>query len=302
LIKDENYRSAVVACKEILAANDERYSGQEVADIEFTLARALRMLGDCEPARDLLEKLKNQETSNQQRAHILLNLALIQQRSDDPAATTTAKAVIDLVPDSAHAMQAKSIILELEEDKSNREELLLLEQDARRRGFSVVANNLALGRITSNSNRRAKLSFDVLEEVHRTAIATGDKYTAARAMEKIGHLSLKASRELTYDQIVSLMNTYEYLYGERFKNMFDNVHESLWHYFEEQNDVSNLLSLFRHSSLIWRLNDDEKTERKYAEKLMSNAKQILGVDILSADKDTAYFLLRAPKLADNKVV
>jgi hypothetical protein len=297
LIDGRHYRSAVIACKEIIAANDERYAGQEVVDIEFTLARSLRMLGDYEAARDLLEKLKNQKGSNQYRAHILLNLALTQLRLDDPAAVATANLVIDLVPNSEHAIQAKSIIFELEEDRSNKKELLLLEQDARRRGFNIAANNIALGRVALNTDRRANLNFNVLEEVYKTAIESNDKYTAARAMDKIGLLCLKSSRGLSHNQVRALMETYEYLYGERFRSMFDSVHASLWEYFERLNDVPNLLSLFRHSSLIWRLDDDEQKERKYAEKLIASAKQILGVDILSADKDTAYFLLRASKVA-----
>jgi hypothetical protein len=255
------------------------------------------MLGDLEPARELLEKLKIRNGSNQLRAHILLHLALVLQRLEDPATLATANLVIDLVPNSAHAMQAKSIILELEEDKSNKKALILLEQDARRLGFNVLANNLALDRVTSNTDRRGGLNFKVLEEVHKSATAAGDKYTAARAMEKIGRLSLKASRPLGHDEVRSLMETYEYLYGERFKGMFNGVHASLWDYFEQLNDVPNLLSLFRHSSLIWRLDDNEEMERKYAERLIATAKQILTVDILNADKNTAYFLLRASKVA-----
>jgi hypothetical protein len=299
LIDGKHYRSAVVACKEIIAANDERFAGQEILDIEFTLARSLRMLGDYEAARDLLEKLANQKGSNKHRAHVLLNLALTQQRLDDPNTAATANLVIELVPNSEHAIQAKCIILELEEDRSNKKELLLLEQDARRLGFNIAANNIALGRVVLKTDSPINLNFNVLEEVYNTAIESNDKYTAARAMDKIGFLCLKSSRVLSHDQVRALMETYEYLYGERFKGMFDSVHASLWEYFERLNDVPNLLSLFRHSSLIWRLDDDEKKERKYAEKLISSAKQILGIDILSADKDTAYFLLRASKVNGN---
>ena len=300
LIEGEHYRSAVVACKEILAANDERYAGQEVSDIEFTLARSLRMVGDHEQAREILERLKDQKASNQRRGHILLDLALTLDRLDDPATVAVANSVIELVPNSAHAMHAKSIILELEADKSNKKELILLEQDARRRGFNTVANNLALGRVAITTDRRVNLNFNVLEEVYKTAVAANDKYTAARAMDKIGRLALKASRALSEEQVRSLMDAYEYLYGERFQSIFDGVHASLWEYFEQLNDVPNLLSLFRHSSLIWRLNDDEEKERKYVERLISSAKQILGIDILNADKDTAYFLLRATKVTEEK--
>jgi hypothetical protein len=296
LIDGKHYRSTVVACKEILAVNGGRYMGQEVADIEFTFAKSLRMTGEDESARKLFERLSTSKASNARRADILLNLALALQRLDDPATLATAKKVIDLVPDTAHAMHAKSIIFELEEDKSNKKELMLLEQEARGRGFDVVANNLALQRVDSSTDRRINLNFSVLEDVHKSAIALNDKYTAARAMDKIGHLSMKASRTLSGDQVRSLMETYEYLYGERVETMFDNVHQTLWDYFERLNDVPNLLSLFRHSSFIWRLHDNENKERKYAEKLIANAKQILGVDILNADKDTAYFLLRAPKV------
>ncbi|MFZ4876450.1 metallophosphoesterase [Janthinobacterium sp. Mn2066] len=221
LIDSEHYRSAVVACKEILAANGERYKGQEIADIEFTLARSLRMIGDVEPARELLEKLKNVKGSKSRKAHILLNLALTLQSLDDSTAIATAVSVIDLVPDTAHALHAQSMILELEEDKTNKKELIQLEQDARRRGFNIVANNLALGRVSSNTDRQSNINFSVLEDVYKSAISIGDKYTAARAMDKIGRLSLKASRSLSDNQVHSLMETYEYLYGERLGGMFN---------------------------------------------------------------------------------
>ena len=295
LLTGKHYRSAVIACKEVLAANDNRFAGPEINDIEFTLAQSLRMSGEHQEAREYIEKLLKGSLSNERKAHMLTVLAMIQQRLEDPAALQTARSVIEIKPDSANALQAKSIILELEEDKSNKRELVKLELEARKRGFDVVANNIALGRVSTSSERQTNLSFDVLNSVYSSAIDSDDKYTAARAMEKIGRISLHAGRALTEDQVRQLMETYEYLYGERFESLFESVHKSLWEYFESLNDVPNLLSLFRHSSFIWRLYDNDQSEKRYSDRLIAKAKKILAVDILKADKNTAYFLLRTPQ-------
>lgn len=129
--------------------------------------------------------------------------------------------------------------------------------------------------------------------VHSSAVKSNDAYTAARAVVKLGTLSIKETGNLSDADLNNLINAYQYLYGERFSNLFSKSHDALWSYFNNRGDVRNLLSLFRHSSFIWRLHGDEKKEQIYVQQLSDSARQILLTDILTADKNTAYFLVRA---------
>lgn len=101
---------------------------------------------------------------------------------------------------------------------------------------------------------------------------SGDTYTAARAVVKLGALSIKELGTISKVDLKNLIDAYQYFYGERFSFLFSKTHETLWSYFNSQSDVRNLLTLFRHSSFIWRLHGDETKEKTYVQELSDNAR------------------------------
>lgn len=291
LFKGDHFRNCVAVCRDILSILPDAGFENDKHALEVILASALRMVGEREEAKQLFENLLVLTWPKDTKSQILLRYALNLQSLDDPKALDVANEVIALNSNSANALQAKQIILEMEEDADNTGELLKIEKEARKRGFNTIANNLILKRVSESRDRKNYMSQ--MEQVYLTATDSGDSYNAARAAIKLGKFSIKNNAILSSGGLNKLISAYQYFYGERFDWLFSDAHKTLWDLFESQGDVRNLLSLFRHSSFIWRLHGDEKKEQYYVERLIVSAKQILTTDILTADKNTAYFLIRA---------
>lgn len=291
LLKGKHYRNCVMVCKDILSLIPEMGFDANRKIIEFLLARALRMTDGNEDAKQLFERLLGLSWTNDDRCDLLLGYALCLQYLEDSHAIDIAKQLIKLKPKSGIAFQAKSLILEMEADADNAAKLLQLENEARRRGFDTVANNLTLNRISMSDTELCNLT--PLRQVYQTAIKNGDPYNAARAAVKIGNLSIRQTNAITEGDLKNLINAYQYFYGERFSSLFSSSHKALWEFFERQGDIRNLLILFRHSSFIWRLHGNEENENTYVQRIIDNSRQILSANVLTADKNTAYFLVRA---------
>ena len=287
LISGKHYRNCVTVCRDVLSIMPETGFELHRNIIKTLLAGALRMTGELSMARLLFEQLLTLKQTNANKVSLLLNYALCLQSLDDQKALEIAKEVVDLAPKTGQALQAESIIIEMEHDADSRTKLLRLENEARKLGHDTVANNLALTRVANNDD------YSSLRIVHSSAVKANDAYTAARAVVKLGTLAIKETGTLSGGDLNNLINAYQYFYGERFSSLFSKAHEALWGYFNNRGDVRNLLSLFRHSSFIWRLHGDENKEQIYVQQLSDSARQILSTDILTADKNTAYFLVRA---------
>lgn len=288
-----NYRHCVTVCRDMLAIIPEHGFAAERDDIEVMLAKSLRMTGEHEDAEQLYGRLLRTERSNTLKATMLLNFALCQESLDKLGeAAATAKEVIRLAPKTAAAAQAESIILQTQDGVDAEAELLRLETESRKKGFNVVANNLVLGRTKNVIGEVPDLETS-LEQVYKTAIEGDDRYTAARAVVRLASHGLHVGAALSDTDLNRLIGVYHYSYGERFGSIFDSAHESLWTIFEARKDARNLLALFRHSSFVWRLRGEEHREHPYVRRLKKAARQVLTTDVLTADQNTAYFLVRA---------
>jgi tetratricopeptide (TPR) repeat protein len=290
LLDAKNYRNCAIVCRDVLAIIPTESFAAHRDTIEIMLAKSLRMLGEHSEAQALYQRLLTVDRSKEIKSQLLLNYAMCLQSLGDNTAIETAKQVMSLTPKTAGALQAESIIYEMREDEDSGAKLLKLEVQARKRGFDTVANNLVLSRTITNRSPEAD---DALRQVYTTATADGDLYTAARAMVRLAARSLRETTTLSSIDLTHLIKAYQYFYGERFDALFSSAHQSLWNLFERQGDVRNMLSLFRHSSFIWRLHGNDEREQDYIKKLIGAARHILTTDVLSADQNTAYFLLRA---------
>lgn len=296
LIKGKHYRACAAACDAILNSIRSEITSfdDEVFSIKFLLARCVRMLGEHVRAKALLEELSARDWPKVLKVSILINYALCLQSLKDRTAIKIAKELIALSPKSDSAIQARAIIIEMAHEENSRAELLKLEADAKKRGAILVLNNLILSRADS-----AGINSDillVLQEVVISSFKQNDPYTAGRAAVKIAKIARKQQIELSGTMLKSLIQAYQYFYGQRFNELFGEAHDVLWDVFETLRDVPNLLSLFKHSSFIWRLGGSDDREKPYALRLTNAATSLLSTDLRTADQDTAYFVARARRL------
>ena len=298
LMDGDHFRSIVVLCRELLPLIPEKNDDHAI-DIKTTYGESLRMTGQLDQAIDVLSQLRGPEAKSD-RQEIQLSLALAYQRKGMSAeAIEAAREVIKDDKSSNRALHAKAILIEEEPDSPARTEALLKHEAlCRRRGANIVANNLALSRL-ANTDIADEKAEQALNSVLRSAQSDGDFYSSARAIVRIARLAVEQNKDLPEHDKLRLVQVYQFLFGERLSNLFDQCHDALWNVFEREGETTNLFQLFRHSSLIWRLRGNEEKETGYLKRLSSHADSVMTRDVRSLDREAAYYLIRAGSEINN---
>jgi tetratricopeptide (TPR) repeat protein/predicted MPP superfamily phosphohydrolase len=264
LESSKRYRDAVYASHEILQSieNDEY---PYVKEIIISRGSSLRMLGRIEEAIELLEDvLINYELTNDQKKEVYIDLALAHKSENNfPKAREFSEEILSISKGKgSRALQARSILFETDKE-TNLQNLTELEVEARNNNSTTVANNIAYKLAKSQT-------ADKKVELYNKIISSdGDLYNKIRAAaSKVTFLfsEHKPNDVSRYDlQIVQC--GYLLLSSQRMESLLVKCHDALWRFFEQQKRYSELLRIFRLSSLIWRLVDSEEIEHKYFKKL-----------------------------------
>lgn len=138
-----------------------------------------------------------------------------------------------------------------------------LENEARREGYTTLSNTIAV--------TYADLSKDLKErekKLTRILQSQGDDYNKMRAVIEKSMDILNHGNGLISDEDLALLNsTYSYLYVQRITNMFKKCHIVLWDYCVNNSRLEDLVNLYKHSSLVWRLTGKDELEKQYFDKL-----------------------------------
>ncbi len=261
------------------------------AFLKYELGRALRMSGKNQEAGEMLATVDSTLLPASMKRSLLLTQALnLQRQGNSAGAVDLAKRLLKADRRSASGLQARAIILQ-EDPETTDEQLRALERTCRKNDALVVANNLALSRAERDSTDRQE-ARDALDEIIRGK-NKDDYYNNVRAIIRKVRLLLSGHETVQEKDKSLLIDSYHFLYNERLPALFDRCHAALWDLFVRENDQENLLRLFRHSSLIWRLRGDDDLERHYLKRLAEQAQSILSRDIRLLDRETAYYLVRA---------
>ena len=296
LVRGKHYRNCSAACDAILAIVGVENSvlESEILSIKYMLAKSVRMQGNNERAKILLEELNSREWPRDLKLSLLMNYAFCLESLDDQRAAVVAEELIKMAPKSKDAIQAKAIVIGMSNSEDSKDKLLKLEEQAKKIGAVTGRNNLILSRVGESSTDSDLVNS--LQEVIKSSISANDHYNVGRAVVRLAKFSIKRDIKISVENINHLMKSYKYFYSQRLDSLFFESHKALWSIFEKAGDVRNLLSLFKTSSFIWRLNGKDEREKPYLEKMATSATTILGADILTADQDTAYFVLRVQQL------
>jgi len=297
LLSGDHFRDVLLLCSDLLESFGPLQEFElDMPSLKLMYATALRMNGDTELARDILLDIRTQPTPKTIRNRALLNLALCYESlhmMDE--AVKTAKECRSIEPKSTIALQASAIIVGTSTVGSARTAgLRKLESAARRKKAHIVANNIAidLADTTEDVAKRREALFDVVQ----TAPTTGDGYNAMRAAIELGKMQLEGGAILREGELSRLIDAYHYLYSESGGSLLNNCHDILATHFERKGEFDNLLRLFRHSSLIWRLRAQSKREAKS----LASIGLVLGDRVksgwLQANREVAYFMARASQL------
>jgi predicted MPP superfamily phosphohydrolase/tetratricopeptide (TPR) repeat protein len=267
-------------------------------DIRYQLASALRMIGHHDRAKEILISIdESKKASIPLLGQVLLTLSLLYQSgNENEKAILLSKRCIEINPKSMESLQAKSILIQLSEEDNIISELRVLEEEAIKRKAYVLVNNLAIERAKSMDNSTSK--YELLENVFHLAKQNGDTYNSLRGLLGLAKILLNDKKIISQPLISSLIQAYSYLYNQRIDTLFNDCHQILWRFFVSTNDAPNLLRLFRHSSLIWRLRGQTKIEQKHVGTLSKLLGERTRPGFLTADREIAYFLSRGINLLD----
>jgi len=165
-----------------------------------------------------------------------------------------------------------------------------LEKGARRKGHTNAANNIALtlARETEDDDEATNILSSVLTDRDKSS----GFYNQVRAILEIVERKVEAETPLSDGEIAQLIACYQFLLNERVPSLFNKAHRALWHAFIRRSNWENLLTLFRYSSMIWRLRGEEYRE----EKLLQDLDRLLGSippALVSQHKVSHYYYARS---------
>jgi hypothetical protein len=285
-----HYRGVISLYEDVHASAPDGEFLTELSPLRQRYAESLRMIGERKRAMPILKEIAEEKLPKRTRIHVLLDLAFCYESEKDlVSAAETAREIISLDSDSSEALQAEAILL-AQEDASS--ELDALETRARSRKAHVVANNVALKRANALPLTDVDGIRERLHPVLSTAAQSGDHYNLLRARLRLTRAMQASGAQFGTVERLWLIGAYQYLYNQRLRNLFDECHGLLWDLFETARDETNLLRLFRHSSLVWRLEGRERVEAQFVKRLAAAFAQRLTMSLREADRETAYFLTR----------
>lgn len=241
------------------------------------------------------EKLLNKEM----KASAYLNIALALKNIERTSAISFAEQVLELKEkESAAYMHAKEIILECKETSADtKKELLQLEQKARKKGFTVLSNNTLLNLMRKSDNTEEKLRF--LEQILQTR---EDDYNHIIAIITKAEILIEEIRtnEINSEDRHLLSLAYTHLYYQWLQDLFNRCHNVIWKLMKHENQLVQLLRIFRHSSFLWRILGDNDLEKKYLKELNEiDLTSLQGIKSETLHSDLRYLELRKSNLSGN---
>lgn len=294
-----HYRSMAALYDDLLPLHERAGIGQDLNLAWLQHAHALRMIGEYTRARDLLKQCEESVKTKAMRQETLVNLALVSQalKADSGEIVDIARRAEAIDAKTNFGLQAKGIAIANDEahEIDRDHQLRLLQEEAVRRKAFIVSNNLAIERAASTDDVARKKQL--LQEASNTARKEHDHYNLVRASLKLADLELSENGALSKEMLKDCTRAYGYLYNQRMDSLFGSSHSILWRAFKANGDVENMLTLFRHSSLVWRLRAQNSVERRFIEQLLPLIGKKADAGAVNMDRKLLYFMTRSIQLA-----
>lgn len=299
LLAGAHYRSIASLYDDLLPLHERSGFALNLDLARLQHAQALRMVDESLRAWEQLNRCEASVTDKRMKQRVLLNMALTAQslKMDSAEICEIAKRAEQIDRKSNAGLQAKAIAISHDDsNKADRDsQLIKLQEEAVKRKAYVVSNNLALDLAAKVKDPQRKKR--ILQDVAQTARRESDAYNFIRALLELGKLTLNESGVLREDEMLDCTRAYTYLFNQRMDSLFNKCHDVLWRAFKADGDVGNMLKLFRHSSLVWRLKGQVGLEKHYIFELLPQLGQGLSARVLTTDRQLVYFMARSFELS-----
>lgn len=294
LIDGDHFRFASQFCEQLMNEIPANKLEKQLDIIRLSRARSIRMIGGQPEAIELLLAIDPNNLSAYQRRQRDLNLALaFESQGNTDEAERYAKLVLKKRGDGP-AIQAEHLLAgQISDAKSRLQKLRSLEKRARNKKASVAANNLSLAIAEETNDPSERVSQ--LERTMESGRADKDFYNSTRAVIKLMDQASEDD-EPSPAMVTRLADAYQHLYNERSERLFDRCHKALWNLFGRSQQAENLFRLFRYSSFVWRLRNDEEKETEYLETLSALLSVMRGEQKRSVSRELSYYRGRTARL------
>jgi len=281
-----DYKNAISTAEEVYNILKTTNHNRIKATLAKILGESLRMAGNREKSlRILTEALDTGETelSNSEKNDIYTDLGYSYlMDSNFPKAIECAKAVEKTTtPKDLQYIQAKYILAQATlTDQKLLTRLKSLETEAKKAKSETLANGISLKIAELNSDKE-----DRKKRFAKILTSKNDDYNKMRALIKKSKDVLKlGDGEISNNDLLLLNYTYSYLYAQRMGILFTNCHIALWLYCKKNNRVDDMLNLYKHSSLVWRISGENTLEKDYFNQMKQVIDdQALGDKMLNLD-------------------
>ncbi len=290
-----HYRSALSLCEDLLPILRSG-NAQNIPFVETQRAKCLRMTGRGIEAQTLYLSIDTSSLPKAIRQEIALGLALSYNSGGrGPEARVAAERAVKINPQTTSALHARIVLAELDPPGPNRDAKLdALMQKAKARKSTILVNNIKLFKAERGTMpERQALLRDVVD----SSRSSGDFYNRFRALLNLAETRTKGELISDSDQL-GLIMAYHFFHNERLRHSFDRIHNILWTIFDDDGDLLNTLSLFRHSSFIWRLAGLNEEEQKYVDILRLKFESIIGSNLPMIGRERKYFLTRLQAITE----
>lgn len=300
LVSGNHFLAVISLSEDIIPLFESLENEIDITLLQSNFSKSLRITGNPDGAIQICKKIQSSKPSKKLLQYTHLTLALSYQALDrEKEALDSAQDCINIDPRSNTSLQARSITIGLHNEDVNRtRNLWKLEEQARKKGAYVVANNISI--TLANEIEDLTEAKKLLAKIVNQTASDGDHHNAVRSVILLAKVYIVANESIPSAIVQNLIAAYHYLYGDGLQDLFIQCHAVLWHNSESNKETDNLLRLFRYSSLKWRIRGNNKLELNYLKRLSSftDNNQIMNTE--RSSREWAYFLARMAQAISNQ--
>ncbi|WP_390224620.1 hypothetical protein [Brenneria goodwinii] len=246
----------------------------EKYQLAWYLSTGLRMIDEDEECVEFLVPiLQELETSEHYSKKMALKMMVtimhsLSDKNNEKSICYARKIKSIAEKNSGFAISAEAELLEELPRGEKIDKLIRLERKARKHKEITTANNISLRIYALLSSNRDQYVDSVINN-KETGV-----YTRVRGLVSKYESVVSADEyeKITPEVVNELKRAYHYLFCQRLDNLFNKCSELLWKIAINKGDVKYLYTLFKSSSIIWRVNSAPEKELMFATALVSIVK------------------------------
>ncbi|HEN4999189.1 TPA: hypothetical protein U6I48_004757 [Klebsiella aerogenes] len=270
-LNHNDYYKELVSFSRMVFNKISSYECMDKYRLAWYLASGLRMIDEDSESAEFLEaifkKFEKSDCYSKQMALTMMGTIMRAFSENDKNKTIQYAKAIKSVADrnSGIYLSAEAEICDALPKSTKINKLKKLERKARKHKETATANNISLRlySLLGNSNDQY---VDTVINHSETGL-----YTRIRALVS-KYESVLAAEEyfrITPEVVVELERAYNYLFCQRLDGLFNRCSELLWRTAVFNRDLEYLYTLFKSSSIIWRVNSMPEKELVFANELVS---------------------------------